>query len=277
MRTVAWAVLSALLLAPLWARADRVFNVAVGVVQATGEDPDPWIWDVLNNSPLKPAGWDFVNPHNNISGNYWKTNLASLSLPELLDYQLVMITNHQATPFTAEENAKIRGWVAAGGIIWLDDCGNMDPQNFFLPFSFVSYDGQSNSGSKRALVPSHPFFNSVYTLTGSEIAHLGHPDYSSHVINFTPGDWTVLLDNGTASLPDMIVRRAGLGWVIVSSDDFGCAINDYGNPEDIRFAYNILDWARTASVPTPTALCGGLAIGAFFILRRALRRNTRPA
>lgn len=257
--------------------AEREFNVAIGVVQATGEDPDPGFFDVLQNSALRPAGWQFVNPHNNVSGNYWKTNLAALSVQQLLDYDLVLITNHQATPFTPEENAKIQQWVSQGGIIWIDDCGDMAPQNFFLQFDFASYDGEAYSGYKGTDLPGHRFFNNpaVYVLLQDELANLGHPGYSAHVINYIPAEWTEILYNQSSGqrLPDMLLRQYDAGLVIVSADDYGCAVNDYADPEDIKFSYNILDWAQTVPEPSTTSMLGAVVVCMLLGWARRSRRQ----
>jgi len=250
--------------------AERVFNLAIGLVEATGEDPDPSFFDALQNSALLPAGWQFVNPHNNVEGNYWLTNLAALNLAELLEYDLVLITNHQPTPFTDAEKEHIQQWVSEGGIIWIDDCGNMAPQNFFLQFEFQSYDGYW--GSKTTDLPSHGFFNNVYQLSPEEIANLGHPGYSSHVINHNPAEWTevLYLPFEDQRLTDILVRRYGPGGVVVSADDYGCAVNDYGEPEDFKLAYNILDWAETIPEPSSWAL---LAAGGVAVLLMRIRRR----
>jgi hypothetical protein len=66
----------------------------------------------------------------------------------------------------------------------------------------------------------------------------------------------VLLNNRGPSgdLPDVMVRTYGEGRIIVTADDYGCVLNessDSSDPEDFKFAYNVLQWAQE-NPPDPT-------------------------
>jgi hypothetical protein len=257
------------------ARSAQTFNVAIGMVTANAEVSDPNFFQILQTSGLKPADWTLTNPHSNVPGNAWCANLNTLLLSELLEYDLVQITNHQATPFTDAERDNIRTWVHAGGQIWIDDCGNMEPSNFFAPFDFVSYDPHPVTGAKGTDRPDHAIFHEVYDLTQGEIAALGNDGYSSHIVGYDPAVWTELMwnrGNDGVKRPDLLVMEYGLGRVIVSADDYGCGVNDSNNPEDIKLSYNILAYTRTPVIPEPSAL---LLLGAGAVAVAPLARRRR--
>lgn len=259
------------------ARSGQTYNVAIGMVTANAEVSDPNFFQVLETSGLKPADWTLTNPHRNVSGNNWCANLNTLPLSELLDYDLVQITNHQATPFTDAERDNIRTWVAAGGQIWIDDCGNMAPSNFAWAFDFVSYDPYTATGGKGTDRPGHPIFHEVYDLTQGEISSLGNDGYSAHITGYDPNAWTELMWNrgqDGVKRPDLLLMEYGQGRIILSADDYGCGVNDSLNPEDIKLSYNILAFTRTpVTVPEPSALLL-LATGAA-ALAPTLRKRTR--
>ncbi|MHB9049421.1 MAG: CARDB domain-containing protein, partial [Pirellulales bacterium] len=249
----------------------RQFNVAIGIMPSVNEDPDPNYWQIISTHGLKPDGWSFANPHPNVPGAPWRTNVGQLPLDALLDYDLVFISNHYQTTFSAEDNAKLSQWVAAGGTIWIDNCGGMDPQGFFVPFSYV-YDGFPADGAKITDAPTHPFFNSVYPLSSDEISHLGTPGWSGRITSYDANTWQVLVSNssGNERVADLALLNHGFGRVVVTSDDYGCEINDTnGNqPEDVKLVYNILNWAQDTLEPNTTIL-GGPAEGTTIAARTA--------
>ncbi|MEW5804154.1 MAG: DUF4159 domain-containing protein [bacterium] len=198
---------------------------------------------LLDTNPLKPEGWDLVNPnHGDVPKDdplYWTENLDEICLEDLLKYDFVFISSHTVTDFTEDDNAKLQEFVAKGGCLWIDDCGGMVVSNFFINFEFVGYVEES---AKSAADLSHPVFNSVYPLSNEEISVLGQPGYGGHIQNYDPS-FQVLLKNGIDDTPDMLMKEHGSGLVFISADDYGCAINDfseYDNPEDYKFIYNIM-------------------------------------
>lgn len=129
------------------------------------ENPDPHIFWILERSPWKPATWEFINPLApsvvtqeildrwdfryaaggtdpnfgtpgsrvvNLgdplpkwSGAYWEVLLCEENFQALLQYDLLLITNHSITAFTTAERDLLRRLVDAGAIILVDDCGGM--------------------------------------------------------------------------------------------------------------------------------------------------------
>ena len=240
--------------------SSRQINVALGIVPSCNEIPDPGFFDVLQNSVMKPADWSFTNPHP--TSGVWVTDLSTLTLAELLDYNLVFISNHLPTAFSDTDRDKLEQWVGAGGTVWIDDCGNMSPSNFFQPFGFASYDGWPGDGAKATDLTNHPFFHAICDLTPSEVASLGSSGYSSHLVNYAPDQWTELLHNrsGEQRAPDMLLMAYGKGRVVVTADDYGCAISDAQASPTIKLAYNIVNWAQD-TLPPSVKLVDGPAEG----------------
>lgn len=264
----------------------RIIKAAVGTVASAGyEIPDPYVFDNLNSSGYKPADWTFTNPHAN-AGYAFATNMSALSTAQLLDYDLIMLTNHTLTSFTEADKTSLQTWISAGGTLWIDDCGNMNVQNFFVPFNYDSYDYDHlpapTDGGKFTPYPSFSFFNSVYTLTAQEIAFLGSPGFSSNVIGYNPADWSVLLYNrgyDGVNRPDMLLKGFGDGRIIVTADDYSCTYNELYKAEDYKLAYNIMAWAQSEDKVTnpevPEASCLMLALPGLAALTglRKLRRS----
>lgn len=116
------------------------------------ENPDPHVWYILDQSPLKPAHWDFVNPLappvvtqdiidrwqvrgdpwvgslqlgqpiTKNMGPYWEVVLNEANLPELARFDMLLIANHRMTAFTDSDRRMLRQLVDAGGQVWIDDC-----------------------------------------------------------------------------------------------------------------------------------------------------------
>lgn len=231
----------------------RTFNVCIMTCASTGyENSDPLIWYVVNTSPYKPAGWNFVNPiappgYSQAQREYWEVRLDAVPISELLLFDLCFITTHYAVNFTPEDRAKLEHFVRCGGKLWFDDCGNMSVSNFFLPFNFNSYTGEN--WGKVPVDPAHPFLNDPWVLTPGEIDNLGHPDFGSRVVGYDPGVWEIVLLNRSSRTTDVMRTTYGLGEIIVTSDDYGCAIYDYVNAEDIKFACNVVKYMSELRAP----------------------------
>ncbi len=129
------------------------------------ENPDPHIFWALERSPWKPPNWEFVNPLAPAvvteevqarwdfryapgfgdpnygspgsrvvelgdplpkwSGAYWEVLLAEENFNALLGYDLLLITNHSLTAFSAADRELLRRLVDAGATVMIDDCGGM--------------------------------------------------------------------------------------------------------------------------------------------------------
>jgi len=58
-------------------------------------------------------------------GAYWEVLLAEENFDALLTYDLLFVTNHSLTAFTAAERDLLRRLVDAGAAVFVDDCGGM--------------------------------------------------------------------------------------------------------------------------------------------------------
>ena len=271
------------------------------------ENPDPFVFYIADISKLKPAGWDIVNPlapstittdifqrwsapgardaanpyqlGQKVTKNmaaYWEVSLNNASVSDLLKYDVLFITNHRTEKFTPAEREKMRKVVDAGGVIWIEDCGNMRIDDkgspFFLEDLQFTNTG-SGTGGPSINVPLHPILNTPYRLSIQEIANLGDKNYANFAMTSisSPGQapnpetlLNIVGNKGANGLPYIAAGNYGSGAVIATSGDSGCDINDYaggansgsgGNSgafcgpntdtahaEDLKFAYNVIAW-----------------------------------
>jgi hypothetical protein len=292
----------------------RILNVGLLTMESTGyELPDPYIFYIMDvRSDLKPQGWEFVNPlappgvkknegRLYVGGKlvrpaYWEVRLGDVHVEDLLQYDLLFITNHMPTWFTPSDREALRKLVDAGGIIWMDDCQNMRIQGFQRPgdsgngssfFLDLQFWGSGGGARGRAvIVPEqrlHPLLTTPYWLTDRNVQILGDKhvgDYfmctwSSDAPTMLPPDPRVLTPivwnvasgrdpfNGGPGLPMVAAGQYGAGFIICTSTDVGCGINDpcgapgdqgnggpvcgpniqLSNTEDLKFAYNVVSWS----------------------------------
>jgi hypothetical protein len=276
------------------------------------ENPDPYVFHVADGrSDVKPQGWEFINPLApgvvtpeirdrwlaRDPGNtyqlgqkvqkdmaaYWEVGLTKASVQELLQFDLLFIHNHRPTRFSPQDREKLRKLVDAGGVVWIEDCGNMqiDPANpFFLEeFRFVN----APNGQPVVYEQNHPILNSPYRLTAQEVAQLGDKGYSNAIGSFgavanrVPNPEVLvnivgvssLTDGSGRGLPYLAAGTYGSGAVIVSAADTGCDINDFvggvnagsgGNSgaysgknlivahtEDLKLLYNMVAWGSATN------------------------------
>lgn len=251
------------------------------------ENPDPHLFYIADQrTDIKPSGWELDNPlapatvttdvyarwsaatgrdpsHPYTVGQkvtkdmaaYWEVSLSNASEAELLQFDVLFVTNHRLTSMTPRDREKLRKVVDAGGVVWLDDCGGMriNPSGrFFLEdLQFRGTNSGLTPGSGPALFqPTHPLLNSPYTMSYNDILTLGDKGYGNYFhATIAPGaddtDDVVITAPNKESLTTIIGNRAaqdsvtnlampyisagvyGSGSVIVTSADIGCGVNDY--------------------------------------------------
>ncbi|MBC8142469.1 MAG: hypothetical protein H7Y38_13625, partial [Armatimonadetes bacterium] len=138
---------------------DGIIDGTISPAEAVkgAENPDPHMFYIADSrTDLKPAGWTLENPlapstvttdifsrwsgpggrdpaHPFAVGQkvtkdmapYWEVSLTKSTLEELLQFDVLFITNHRRTRFTQADSEKLRKMVDAGGVVWMDNCGGM--------------------------------------------------------------------------------------------------------------------------------------------------------
>lgn len=260
------------------------------------ENPDPHLFHIADSrNDVKPANWEFVNPiaprtvtteiwnrwsrpgtgrdpghpyriGQQVTKNmacYWEVSLTNTSLSDLLQFDLLFITNHRTVYLTPTDREKLRNLVDGGGVVWIEDCGRMKfhPMGpFFL--EQVQFTSGGGNGSPSVHVPGHPLLSYPHPLTFEEIAELGDANYrngraiasigSGAVLPSEPavlerpnpavlvnivGNTAVRSASGEA-LPYIAAGNYGSGAVVVTAGDSGCDINDYCGGVNAGFGGN---------------------------------------
>lgn len=249
------------------------------------ENPDPYVFYIADSRiDLKPQNWDFVNPlapaavtgeikarwdsRHGGGGNsgyqvgqkiqkdmaaYWEVYLSQASVDELLQFDCLFITHHRTISLSPSEREKLRKVVDAGGIVWIEDCGNMRVNGgspFFLEQLQFSARGAATNAGPVVNVPSHPLLNNPFRLQFEEIANLGDKNYANYAlvsyttaapagVDVAPNPETLINIVGNRArpaagggfLPYIAAGNYGSGAVIITAGDSGCDINDYtGGP-----------------------------------------------
>jgi hypothetical protein len=191
-------------------------NPAGGTFPGGAENPDPFVFYIADaRADVKPQNWDLINPlapstvtaeiltrwtirnSNQIPfqlgqkitkdmAPYWEVSLNNTTLADLLQYDLLFITNHRDTGFTPSEREKLRKVVDGGGIVWIEDCGNMRIRPggpFFLEELQFRNEGSTANAGPRINQADHPILNTPYKLTFQEIANLGDKNYGNYYIS----------------------------------------------------------------------------------------------
>ena len=262
------------------------------------ENPDPYIFYIAEaRADVKPQNWEFVNPLSpatvtneqkarwdaRVGGDsgytigqkveknmaaYWEVNLTDTPLTDLLQFDLLFITNHRTVALTPADREKLRKLVDAGGIVWLEDCGNMrigtkDGMGKYRNDRFFLDELQFTGGVTSSFPsgdppgpvinqPTHPILNTPYQLSFQEISNLGDKNYADY--GMTRIDPTTGVESKGVPNPEVLVNIVGnrgvgtgggpyqpyiaagyygSGGVIATSGDSGCDINDYAGGENV--------------------------------------------
>ncbi len=99
---------------------NQVFPQTIRAAVVGGPDP---VWNILNNLPVKPQGWNFVNPLPGLTGEiqnpgYWTINLDELSQTELSQLDVIYVPPAFTAGLTPLQRQKLRRFVDAGGVLW---------------------------------------------------------------------------------------------------------------------------------------------------------------
>lgn len=257
-------------------------QIRVCVLQV-GSNPvlTPFVWHVLDRrTDYKPAGWDFVNPlagpgsRKNMAP-YWVVNLDTVSMEDLRQFDAAVIaTQGSDIAFTPEQREKLRKFVDAGGLLWIDNqtAYTINPQApLFLDLQF------NNEGLTNGLLvyPTHPLVNAPYPIRVGELNRMGagiRGSLSAVGADLNappaPGVLAPIAVRQDNRRPVLVAGQYGSGAVVVSSIGIAYALsqavappgvpvaNDNfaaAAPPNLKFGYNMIQWASAFNAQRKSA------------------------
>ncbi|MFQ6060591.1 MAG: DUF4159 domain-containing protein [Thermoplasmata archaeon] len=181
----------------------------------------------------------------------------------LSDYDIVVTTGHEYYSFTDEERTILEDYIQGGGILWMDDCGNIELDN--LPFGYeidfgsgtYPYWGLAYDDDYQVFEPTHPLMVEVYDI--SDPSNI-RTDPVNGAQWFTPfvswhSNYEVILwgidEIWGLEGPAILAAQVGYGAIVASAMDITCGLEalsyrNYPAPRfDFRFVYNMLAWSAT--------------------------------
>lgn len=229
---------------------------------------------------LKPLGWSFENPHapgGLFTGattrpedspenrpEYWFVNLHTYK--DLTDMQVLYLPAAGSVNLRDEDREKLRQFVDAGGVLWIDNIGTgshvLDFGNsfFITNFSFK----RSNGGSDVAVSRHHPLLTLPFWISEAEIGALGANPGRSYCIpgydvggtggwggvSKAPLSFDILYSvtlNTSVGKPSIAANAYGSGRVVATSNAIGsgCLLNYPINMPSLKFAYNVIAWSAS--------------------------------
>jgi len=223
----------------------------------------PQCMDCFVASSMIPHDWTITHA---------AVDLALLASGEqsISDYEMGIITGHVYYSFTPEEKAVLEDFVVNGGILWFDDCGNVEADN--LPFGMEITFGGATWGAWGTCYgdyftfpdPNHPLLRGVYDITpsimrndagvgtggnGQWFTPFAAEDPRYAVVAFGQSVGGVHLQYG----PAILAARVGRGKIVATGMDITCALECGPTPygwmdlprSDYYFVVNMLGWVDT--------------------------------
>jgi MYXO-CTERM domain-containing protein len=180
---------------------------------------------------------------------------------DISEFELGVITGHLNYTFLEEERTILEDFVTNGGILWFDDCGNVEVDN--LPFGLEINFGGAELGAWGTCYgdlfvfpdPSHPLLTNVCAITppimrtdpGLNDARWFTPFYEIDPRYSVVATGTSV-GTYTFTGPAIIAARMGRGAIVATAMDVTCAMEcvSYGNPErplsDYYLVINMIAW-----------------------------------
>lgn len=284
-----WSMLAAWFVAAREVQADTYTYTAlrkqirVGVLQMQSnpaQEPAPFVWYVLDRrTDFKPIGWDFVNPlaspgSAKASRLYWLVRLDTVSVEDLSRFDVLVLATTGTVAFTPEQREKLRKFVDAGGLLWIDNANLYS----IAPAAPLFIDLQFNpEGATEALLalPTHPIVNMPYALSLSEFNRLGlgirgalsavGADLNAPPAPAVLAPIALRRDNRR---PLVAAGQYGSGAIVVSTVGVAYALSEavgssgapvanenfaLAAPQNLKFAYNLVSWASAFTVQRKNA------------------------
>lgn len=274
-------------------------NAAVAVLREYDASGFPLLSDKINWYPyvfyvmdrradMKPRGWEFINPlaprqvYKN-SQSYWRVNIEQVSLDNLtrLDVLYVCADSSMGSPlrFPMDIRDKLRQFVDAGGVLWIDNPGPAGAQGLIFDDNpanvfFISEPGSAmlgGAGHPWIYERHHPLATSPFWLMPQDAAYMGldsegagryflqqtvPPAFPPIVIlgNDTSKAYVGAIEYGSGKV---VVTAGGIGGGIHPGDWRSLAvlptelgeldIQRLSRPPSLKIAYNIINWASSYS------------------------------
>jgi hypothetical protein len=156
------------------------------------------------------------------------------SSPELQAFPFLFMTGHKLVRFSAEERTRLSAYVAAGGLLFSDDCNHDVNGLFARSFESEMVAIFAKEGRMPKLPRQHPLYRSFFRFDEG-------PPTTSHELN----GW------GDEIVHDYLrgIERLGRLGVLYSNKDYGCEWDyDWRNKrfqrqDNTKFAVNIVVYA----------------------------------
>jgi len=210
----------------------------------------------LSIHPDKPADWTITY------GEIWFDDIQA---GECLvsEYDMIVTTGHAYYQYTADQRAILEEYIRSGGILWFDDCGDIEIDN--LPFGYEIEFGTANyppwgyaynSPTNHDFTidqPTHPLMVGKFTIDPD---HIRDDRTNSRWFNpFITWDshYEVVMSGVDQSRgltgPAVLAAQVGYGKIVATAMDVTCAMeaNVYGGWPATRFdfhlVFNMLAWS----------------------------------
>jgi hypothetical protein len=262
--------------------------VKAGVLLMPGQKtaPDPYVfWVMDQRMDLKPAGWEFSNPQapsrvtseiNGLNrwngayasdqiitkdmGCYWEIK-AGAPFEALAEFDVLFLGSNQTMNFSRENREKLRKFVDAGGVLWIDNCDMATFNTSNMRFFIADLQFSAAGGGAPALAPNpaHPLVARPFALTWEEATSLGLRGLDGrHCVDFGSegARYFSSVITGRDARPVLAGAQYGSGHIVVSALSVGDAISNpvdnaayadenkfmAAQPEDLKLAFNIVNW-----------------------------------
>ncbi|UCE74444.1 MAG: DUF4159 domain-containing protein, partial [Methanomassiliicoccales archaeon] len=182
------------------------------------------------------------------------------------EYDLIVTTGHQQYTFTSQQRAILEEYVSSGGVLWIDDCGEIEldnlPFGYEITFGHYAWGWAYNSPTNHDFtidLPTHPLMDGVFTMDYDHIRD--DRDNSRWFTPFTYWDphYEVVMSGVEQNFgwegPAILAAQVGYGKIIATAMDVTCAMehDDYGpwpldpwygeTHFDFHLVFNMLNWA----------------------------------
>jgi hypothetical protein len=287
MRGMCWILVGVVSASMLSAWADgrgyepRTVPVNAGVVMFNANDNlvrDVYTFYAMDRrTDLKPLGLSFRNPFAQAGTTrnqaaYWLVDVSRLNDNQLARYKILLISRTSwggRDGMTAEIREKLRRFVDAGGVLWVDVPQGVQRLEEMGKLFFPEVAPVANTGAISIVNLNHPLLRGYYTLTPAEMASMGlrGRGFGGGALNISANRPVLQIVTAVnANTPVIAAATYGSGRIIVSAAGIAAAISaplvstrpgregqafelgmDSVPDLELKFAYNLVRWAGAGS------------------------------